>query len=73
MPFFYMDYWYLVLVVPALLVTLWAQIKVQSTFKKYSQIGTRQGLTGDEASGSSAAGRHHRPIERVQGSLIRSL
>ncbi len=25
MPFFYMDYWYLILVVPALLVSLWAQ------------------------------------------------
>ncbi len=70
MPFFYMDYWYLVLVVPALLVTLWAQIKVQSTFKKYSQIGTRQGLTGDEASRIiQRQGGITVPIERVQGSL----
>ena len=50
MPLFFIDKWYLILVVPALIVTFWAQIKVQTTFKKYNQIGTRGGLTGAEAS-----------------------
>ena len=43
MPFLYFDMWYLVLVVPALIISLWAQIKVKSTFKKYSKIGVRSG------------------------------
>ena len=37
MGFFYMDYWYLVLVLPAVMLSLFAQIKVKSTFAKYSR------------------------------------
>jgi uncharacterized protein len=36
----------IVLLLPALAFAIWAQYKVQSTYKKYSQIGTRAGLTG---------------------------
>lgn len=50
MPLFFIDYWYLVLVVPALILTAGAQFKVHSTFKKYSQVGTRSGMSGAEAS-----------------------
>ena len=50
MPFFYMDYWYLILVVPALLVSVWAQIRVKSTFAKYSTRGVGCGMTGARAS-----------------------
>ena len=46
MPFFYMDYWYLVLVLPALLVSLWAQFKVKSTFSKYSNKMVSNRMTG---------------------------
>ena len=70
MPLFFVDKWYLILVVPALLVTLWAQIKVQTTFKKYNQIGTRGGLSGAEA--SAAIQRQngiHVPLKMVKGSL----
>ena len=70
MPLFFIDKWYLILVVPALIVTFWAQIKVQTTFKKYNQIGTRGGLTGAEA--SAAIQRQngiHVPLEMVKGSL----
>ena len=70
MPLFFVDKWYLILVLPALLVTLWAQIKVQTTFKKYNQIGTRGGLSGAEA--SAAIQRQngiHVPLEMVKGSL----
>lgn len=49
-PGFYMDYWYLILVVPALLVAAWAQIKVSTTFKKYSRYMVGSGLTGLQAS-----------------------
>lgn len=50
MPFYYIDYWYLILVVPALLVSVWAQIKVKSTFNKYSRMGVSCGMTGAAAS-----------------------
>lgn len=43
-------YYYLLLVVPALLVTLWAQYKVKATFSKYSQYTTASGMTGADAS-----------------------
>lgn len=42
--------YYLLLVVPALLVTLWAQYKVKATFNKYSHYPTASGMTGAEAS-----------------------
>ncbi|MGI6264825.1 MAG: zinc metallopeptidase [Acutalibacteraceae bacterium] len=50
MPYYFFDYWYLILVVPALLVTVFAQIKVKTTFKKYSRLGVASGLTGAAAS-----------------------
>lgn len=67
---FWIDYWYLILVVPALLVAVYAQVKVQSAFKKYSQVGTRSGLSGAEA--STLIQRQNGiqiPIEQVQGSM----
>lgn len=70
MPFFYMDYWYLILVVPALLVSLWAQLKVKSTFQKYSRIGTRSGMTGRQASEVIQSRNGLRvPIEQTPGSM----
>lgn len=36
----------MVLLVPALLLALWAQFKVKSTYAKYSKVGNRAGLTG---------------------------
>ena len=38
----------MILLIPGLILTLWAQMKVQSAFKKYSQIGSRSGKTGAE-------------------------
>ena len=36
----------MVLLIPALLFAMWAQWKVSSTYKKYSQVPVRSGLTG---------------------------
>lgn len=36
------------LLIPALLLAMWAQWKVKSTYAKYAQVGNRQGLTGAE-------------------------
>ena len=36
---------YILLVLPAVLIALWAQIRVTSTFKKYSKIPLRRNMT----------------------------
>lgn len=45
---FYYDSTYLV-ILPALIFALWAQILVQSTYSKYNKIGTKCGMTGYDA------------------------
>ncbi len=50
MPFFYyFDIYYFILIIPALLFGLWAQSQVNSSFNKYSKIGTMRGMTGAQA------------------------
>ncbi|MGM9642776.1 MAG: zinc metallopeptidase [Eubacteriales bacterium] len=49
MPFFmFFDPTY-ILVVIGLVITIWAQISVQSTFNKYSRVRTQSGKTGSDA------------------------
>ena len=49
MPFFYVDWYYIVLVLPAVILSLWASAHVKSTFRRYSQVRTARGLPGAEA------------------------
>jgi Zn-dependent membrane protease YugP len=42
-------YWTLILLVPAFLLGIYAQIKVTSTFNRYSKVASSRGLTGSEA------------------------
>ena len=49
MPYFFFDEYYLLLVLPAVLFALICKLRVSSSFKKYSQIRTRRGMTGAEA------------------------
>lgn len=42
----------IILVIPALLFAFWAQYKVSSTYKNFSQVGNRRGLTGAEVAKS---------------------
>lgn len=50
MPGYYgFDIYYIVLVLPAILISLWAQAKVSSTFNKYSKVYSYRGLTGADA------------------------
>ena len=44
-----MDIYYLILVLPAILLSLWASSRVNSTFKKFAKIHNRRGLTGADA------------------------
>ena len=46
--FFYIDWIYIILVLPAVIFSIWASSRVNSTFKKYSKIHNRAGLTGAE-------------------------
>ncbi|MDR1899272.1 MAG: zinc metallopeptidase [Treponema sp.] len=45
----YFDFYYLVLVVPALILSVWAQVKVKSTFAKYSRVPSSRNMTGRDA------------------------
>lgn len=47
--FYGFDYSYFIFMVPAMIVSLWAQIKVQTTFSKYSKVRCTRGLTGADA------------------------
>ncbi len=42
----YIDSYYIILVIPALLLGVWAQYRVNSTFQKYSQVSGSRGCTG---------------------------
>ncbi len=48
MPFFFFDST-MILLIPALILAIWAQIKVKSTYKKYKKISSSRGLSGAEA------------------------
>ena len=65
------DWTYLYLVLPCVLLSLWASSNVNSTFKKYSRQFSRRGLTGSEAAQRvlSSNGVHGVRIERVSGNL----
>ena len=50
MRFFYgFDWTYLVFIVPCIIITLFCQIKVQSTFSKYSKFRNSRNITGAQA------------------------
>ena len=65
------DWTYLYLVLPCILLSLWASSNVNSTFRKYSRQFSRRGLTGTEAAQRvlSANGVSGVRIERVSGNL----
>ena len=65
------DPYYWILIVPSLLLALWAQMMVSSNFKKYSQVYNRRGYTGDDAARMilDSNGLYHVRIERVSGNL----
>lgn len=66
-----MDYLYLILVLPAVIFSLWASIRVNTTFKKYSKIRSMRGITGAEAARRvlDANGLQHIRIEQIPGDL----
>ena len=62
---------YYILMLVAVLVSLFAQIKVQSAFKKWKQVRNRDGITGAQAARRilDANGLHHVQIQCIPGNL----
>ena len=69
--FFYIDWLYIVLVLPAVIFSLIASMSVKSTFEKYSKVGSRYGVTGARAARRmlDENGLSYIKIERVTGKL----
>ena len=66
-----LDITYVIFVLPALLLALWAQTRVSTTFNRYSKIASQKGLTGFDAARKilDEHGLHGVQIERVSGNL----
>ena len=72
MPFFYYyDPYYWMILVPAMLIALLAQLNVSSTFNRYPRMASRRGFTGAQAAEAvlRAHGIQNVRIERVSGRL----
>lgn len=71
MPYFAIDSYYLLFVLPAIIFALVAQQMVQGRFRKYSAIRTHRGLTGAQAAAEvlKAHGVYGVSIEGVTGNL----
>lgn len=71
MPFFYLDYYYLILVVPTLIFAIFTQIWLKNTYKKYSCLRNSRGLTGADAAMNVL--RHYQiydvKIEHISGKM----
>ena len=67
----FIDQWYIILVLPAILLSLWASANVNSTFKKYSSVMSRRGITGAESARRvlAANGVYDVKIEHISGDL----
>ncbi len=67
----FFDPMYFLFALPALLLGMWAQFRVSSAFSKYSEIGTRSGMTGAQAARRilDYNGLQNVTVERVDGFL----
>jgi uncharacterized protein len=62
---------YLIMIMPALLLSIYAQIKIKSTYSRFSQVPTARGVTGAQAAQMilKAAGIHDVAVEVTRGNL----
>ncbi len=69
--FYGIDMTYILLVLPALFFSMYAQSKVNSTFKKFSSVGNRRGYTAAQVARKilDMNGLRNVSIERVAGNL----
>lgn len=61
----------MIILIPAVLITMYAQMKVSSTFNHYSQVPSHRGMTGADVARYilNQNGLYDVPIERVSGQL----
>lgn len=71
MPYLFYDYYYIILVIPAMILAIIAQAKVKSTYAKYAKIGNSRSITGAYAAQAVLThyGIRDVRIEQVSGKL----
>lgn len=62
---------YLLFLLPAMVLMMWAQFRVKGTYQKYAQVGSRMGMTGAEVAEKilSEMGINNVSIEPIAGEL----
>jgi uncharacterized protein len=68
-PFFF-D-WTIILVLPAMALTVWAQLKVKKTYNRYREVGSRSGLTGAQVARRllDQSGLNQVRVDKIEGAL----
>lgn len=71
MGIFYLDEYYIILVVPAIIISLIAQWKVKSSYSRFSKVGNIRGITGANAARRVLEyyGIYDVRIEKISGNL----
>ena len=71
MPYYYFDWTYIILVLPCIILSLWASSNVKSTFNRYSKQFSSRRITGAQAAQRvlTANGVTGVRIDRVSGNL----
>ncbi len=66
-----MFYYDLLYILPAIILTMWASIRVKTTYNKYARVNARAGVTATDVARRilDGAGLSHVRIERVAGDL----
>lgn len=69
--YYFYDYTYILFMLPALIISIYAQFKVNSTFKKYSEVRSYRNITGAEAAKRVLmnSGINDVTIEHISGNL----
>ena len=67
----YFDPYYLIYIAPAILLGLFAQVRVTSAFNKYSKVNAQRGLTGKDAARAilDRHGLYNVDVRRIAGEL----
>ena len=63
--------WTILILIPTMIFAFWAQINVQTTFKKYTKVRNRRNLTGADVARRilDANGLYHIRVEHIPGNL----
>ncbi len=71
MPYLFYDYYYIILVIPAMILAIIAQVKVKSTYAKYAKVGNSRSITGAYAAQAVLThyGIRDVRIEQISGKL----